>query len=182
MGHIKRRDDGGCHPPRPGHRIVASRPQPPPPSPPPPLIARMASSLKTFLACSLLTFVSVHATQRLHPRDTLTRAISAPTVTVKNGTYQGLYSTGYDQDFFLGMRYAQVRSSQSFPALPTDTRPCMTAGRALPTRPAPELNLERDTSRKGLPTLLRRLWLRRYRLRSLRGLPLPQRHPAVRHR
>lgn len=32
-----------------------------------------------------------------------------PTVTVKNGTYSGVYSPGYDQDFFLGMPYAQVR-------------------------------------------------------------------------
>jgi hypothetical protein len=35
-------------------------------------------------------------------------ASSTPTVTVKNGTYTGIYSPGYDQDFFLGMPYAQV--------------------------------------------------------------------------
>ncbi|KAH9903987.1 Alpha/Beta hydrolase protein [Xylariomycetidae sp. FL2044] len=33
---------------------------------------------------------------------------TTPTVTVKNGTYSGVYSTEYNQDFFLGMPYAQV--------------------------------------------------------------------------
>jgi Carboxylesterase type B len=32
---------------------------------------------------------------------------SAPTAAVRNGTYTGVYSAGYDQDFFLGMPYAQ---------------------------------------------------------------------------
>ncbi|KAF1837330.1 alpha/beta-hydrolase [Decorospora gaudefroyi] len=32
---------------------------------------------------------------------------SAPTAVVKNGTYMGTYSPEYDQDFFLGMPYAQ---------------------------------------------------------------------------
>jgi hypothetical protein len=32
-----------------------------------------------------------------------------PTVTVKNGTYSGLYSPYYHQDFFLGIPFAQVR-------------------------------------------------------------------------
>ncbi|KAF4964382.1 hypothetical protein FSARC_7681 [Fusarium sarcochroum] len=32
---------------------------------------------------------------------------SIPTVTVKNGTYAGVYSAQYDQDYFLGMRFAQ---------------------------------------------------------------------------
>lgn len=74
------------------------------------LVDRMASSVKTFLACSLLAFVSVHAAQRGHSRDTLVRqtASSPPVVTVKNGSIEGLYSPEYDQDFFLGMRYAQV--------------------------------------------------------------------------
>ncbi|RSL44922.1 hypothetical protein CEP54_014488 [Fusarium duplospermum] len=31
----------------------------------------------------------------------------SPTVSVKNGTYSGVYSPQYDQDFFLGMPYAQ---------------------------------------------------------------------------
>lgn len=74
------------------------------------LVVRMASSVKTFLACSLLAFASVQATkQRVHSRDTFTRAASSPVVTVKNGSYEGVYSPEYDQDFFLGMRYAQVR-------------------------------------------------------------------------
>jgi cholinesterase len=32
---------------------------------------------------------------------------SAPTVTVRNGTYTGVHSISYGQDFFLGMPYAQ---------------------------------------------------------------------------
>jgi carboxylesterase type B len=32
---------------------------------------------------------------------------SAPTATVRNGSLQGLYSAQYDQDFFLGIPYAQ---------------------------------------------------------------------------
>lgn len=77
-----------------------------------PLTSRMASSVKTFLACSLLAFVSVHAAQRSHPRDSSIRdaaaAAAAPVVTVKNGSYEGVYSPEYNQDFFLGMRYAEV--------------------------------------------------------------------------
>lgn len=30
-----------------------------------------------------------------------------PTVTVRNGTYSGLYSQEWDQDFFLGLPFAQ---------------------------------------------------------------------------
>ncbi|CAI6098743.1 unnamed protein product [Clonostachys chloroleuca] len=37
-----------------------------------------------------------------------TNSTSGPQVTVKNGTYAGVYSSQYDQDFFLGMPYAQV--------------------------------------------------------------------------
>jgi triacylglycerol lipase len=29
-----------------------------------------------------------------------------PTAQTKNGTYQGVYAPGYDQDFFLGIPYA----------------------------------------------------------------------------
>jgi acetylcholinesterase len=32
---------------------------------------------------------------------------SAPTATVQNGTYIGTYSAEYDQDYFLGIPYAQ---------------------------------------------------------------------------
>lgn len=69
----------------------------------------MASLVKTFAACSLLAFVSVNASRASPHRDPAARqtSVSSPTVTVKNGTYQGLYSPEYDQDFFLGMRYAQ---------------------------------------------------------------------------
>ena len=32
----------------------------------------------------------------------------APTVTVRNGTYEGVYSSTYKQDFFLGMPFAKA--------------------------------------------------------------------------
>lgn len=84
----------------------------------PPFVARMAPFFHMFLACSLLAFVSVRAsTQRTHPRDTAVIRASAPVVAVKNGSYEGVYSPEYDQDFFLGMRYAQVRAVLSLLAL-----------------------------------------------------------------
>lgn len=90
------------------HQASATSPHPTRPARS--FVDRMASAVKTFLACSLLTFASVHAAQRSHSRDTLVRqtASSPPVVTVKNGSIEGLYSPEYDQDFFLGMRYAQV--------------------------------------------------------------------------
>lgn len=63
----------------------------------------MASFVKTLAVCSLLAFATVHAVPAIRQTST-----ASPTATVKNGTYQGLYSPEYDQDFFLGMRYAQV--------------------------------------------------------------------------
>ncbi|OAA61265.1 Carboxylesterase, type B [Niveomyces insectorum RCEF 264] len=39
---------------------------------------------------------------------TAASASPAPTVAVKNGSYTGLFSPGYNQDFFLGMPYAQT--------------------------------------------------------------------------
>jgi carboxylesterase type B len=37
----------------------------------------------------------------------LPASVPAPTVTIKNGTYSGVYSPEYQQDFFLGMPFAQ---------------------------------------------------------------------------
>jgi hypothetical protein len=37
----------------------------------------------------------------------------APVVTVKNGSYVGVHNSYYNQDFFLGVPYAQVRLSFS---------------------------------------------------------------------
>ena len=36
------------------------------------------------------------------------RSDGRPMVTVRNGTYTGVHSPSYGQDFFLGMPYAQV--------------------------------------------------------------------------
>lgn len=57
---------------------------------------------------------------------TLTSAKShhvVPTAAVKNGTYAGVYSAKYDQDFFLGIPYAQVRLRMygKLDAIVTDT-------------------------------------------------------------
>jgi len=39
---------------------------------------------------------------------------SSPFVTLKNGSYAGLHSPQYDQDFFLGLPYAQASVSITF--------------------------------------------------------------------
>lgn len=99
------RNSGSSRSPKVSHQAAASPARPS-------LLVRMASSLKTFLACSLLAFVSVRASiQRTHSRDTAVIRAAAPVVAVKNGSYEGVYSPEYDQDFFLGMRYAQVCTS-----------------------------------------------------------------------
>ncbi|KKY36083.1 putative lipase 2 [Diaporthe ampelina] len=70
----------------------------------------MASLVKTLLAGSLFVFASVHAgvaTHRGSSRDSSLHARSGPVVTVKNGSYEGVHSSEYGQDFFLGMRYSQ---------------------------------------------------------------------------
>ncbi|KUI60386.1 Lipase 4 [Cytospora mali] len=67
----------------------------------------MASFLKPLLACALFRFAIVHAGHMSLYRDAELRPRSSPTVTVKNGSYEGVYSSEYDQDFFLGIRYAK---------------------------------------------------------------------------
>ncbi|KAG2521680.1 hypothetical protein BBO99_00005858 [Phytophthora kernoviae] len=59
----------------------------------------------------------------------LTTASDVPTVTVKNGSYYGVYQSTYDQDFFLGMPYAQppvgdlrLRNPQSLNATWTEAK------------------------------------------------------------
>lgn len=81
---------------------------------PPPaasVIVTMASLIKPFVACALFLFALVHAgvvTPGIHHSGLQLRPRSSPVVTVKNGSYEGIYSSAYDQDYFLGMRYAQV--------------------------------------------------------------------------
>lgn len=111
--------------PDPGRCCGALLPQPPagigPPLPPnnkkaasSTVVAKMASLAKTLLAGSLFAFASVHAGVASHrgsSEGSLLRARSNPVVTVKNGSYEGVHSSEYDQDFFLGMRYSQVRET-----------------------------------------------------------------------
>lgn len=59
---------------------------------------------KLVTACSLLGAASAGV---------LKKDASPPTVTLQNGTYSGVYNQEYDQDFFLGMRYAQVSEATS---------------------------------------------------------------------
>ncbi|KAI9159086.1 Lipase 4 [Paramyrothecium foliicola] len=61
----------------------------------------MAPPFYHLLVCSLWV-ASLGATAATH-----FRRDNEPTVSVQNGTYAGIYSPGYDQDFFLGMPYAQ---------------------------------------------------------------------------
>lgn len=62
-------------------------------------VAKMSS----FRALCWLTFSSA-AYAAVLPRNV---SSSAPSVTLKNGSYYGVYSSVYDQDFFLGMPFAQ---------------------------------------------------------------------------
>ncbi|KAJ5917924.1 hypothetical protein N7454_010299 [Penicillium verhagenii] len=50
-----------------------------------------------------ISFLAVWATAHAAP----TNSKSTPTVNVRNGTYVGTHSTQYNQDYFLGMPYAQ---------------------------------------------------------------------------
>lgn len=46
------------------------------------------------------------------------RAEDRPTVHVKNGSYQGIHNTAYNQDYFLGIPFAQPPTGQLRLALP----------------------------------------------------------------
>jgi hypothetical protein len=52
--------------------------------------------------------VTVTVTETQCPTSSPSSGASTPVATVKNGSYSGLYSSGYNQDFFLGIPYAQV--------------------------------------------------------------------------
>lgn len=74
----------------------------PPPLRRPLLSSKMASILKALLTLLAFAFLTVRAADG--------NASSSPTVTVQNGSYTGLYNANYDQDLFLGLRYAQPAS------------------------------------------------------------------------
>jgi carboxylesterase type B len=56
--------------------------------------------MKSSILAAVLAAIAVDAVPAI-------RRTSAPTVTVKNGTISGVYSSTYNQDFFLGVPYAQ---------------------------------------------------------------------------
>lgn len=85
----------------------------------------MASALR-ILGTLLLSSTAVSGAALL-PRDNSTG--SAPTVTLKNGSYYGVYSPNYNQDFFLGIPFAQpplgdlrLRQPQSINTTWSETR------------------------------------------------------------
>lgn len=134
----------------------------------------MASLVKTLLAGSLFVFASVHAgvaSHRSSPRDSVLRARANPIVTVKNGSYEGVHSAEYDQDFFLGMRYSQVWTTsmtRSYecccccvfsPPLTIIVRTSIASG-ALHPRTTPELDVEWYQACNRVPSVLRGLWRR----------------------
>ncbi|KAK8049004.1 Carboxylic ester hydrolase [Apiospora phragmitis] len=67
------------------------------------------------LRLSLLAAVGFSISPALSAPVTGDANSAAPTVTIKNGTYSGIHSESYDQDFFLGMPYSQkaVRFTQA---------------------------------------------------------------------
>jgi hypothetical protein len=72
-----------------------------------------------------------------------------PVVTVKNGSYVGLYNQQYNQDFFLSTPFVQVSVLSWYNRCqPADTD--RSATRAFQHSPAAEYNLERRTSIKSL--------------------------------
>lgn len=76
-----------------------------------PLFTVEMASLKSLLTCSLSLFGSVYGGSARREGQVSSTSCTGPLVTVKNGTYRGVHSAEYSQDFFLGMRYAQVCSS-----------------------------------------------------------------------
>ena len=74
-------------------------------------LALSPTMLPSFFA--ILSAASVAITSFVIPVTDSTLALTpdqtAPAVAVKNGSYRGFYSSSYNQDFFLGIPYAQVR-------------------------------------------------------------------------
>jgi hypothetical protein len=63
------------------------------------------ASLSGYLVAYLLYFASFCNASTAARRG---KSCKAPVATVKNGSYAGVHSAGYNQDFFLGMPYATV--------------------------------------------------------------------------
>jgi cholinesterase len=63
----------------------------------------LQSALLSSLASLAISFLATPALSAILPR----QSQDAPTAQVLNGTYSGLYSPEYNQDFFLGMPYSQ---------------------------------------------------------------------------
>ena len=64
----------------------------------------MALSLHKALSAVLFAFFSL---SEVAEGALLSRQSSSPSVTIKNGSYHGLHNPTYNQDFFLGMPFAQ---------------------------------------------------------------------------
>jgi hypothetical protein len=62
---------------------------------------------KMFEHFKISSFVTAAFALAIRVVDSQSSSSSAPTVTLKNGTYSGVYSPTYQQDFFLGIPFAQ---------------------------------------------------------------------------
>lgn len=63
--------------------------------------------LKNWIALSACASAALAAPYSTPPKQHDGHGYGEPTVTIKNGTLEGRYSPEYDQDFFLGVPYAQ---------------------------------------------------------------------------
>ena len=75
------------------------------------ILARYQQNMLSSL-CSLLLLASSGLASPTSPTPctSSTGTIATPVVTVKNGSFSGVYNPTYNQDFFLGIPYAQVGS------------------------------------------------------------------------
>lgn len=70
------------------------------------------ASLPACLVTYLLCFASFGLAESAARPQRRANSCKKPVATVKNGSYAGIYSADYDQDFFLGMPYATVSVSR----------------------------------------------------------------------
>jgi hypothetical protein len=84
-------------------------------------------------------------------------ASGTPVVTVKNGSYSGVYNPTYNQDFFLGIPYAQVGWLPQHLTL-VDSSPASGQRSSISCASVFKHILEHDKACHGLPAILCCLW------------------------
>lgn len=74
-----------------------------------PSILTLLWAASVAIASSVVTVtVTETETETQCPTSSATSIAAAPVATIKNGSYSGVHSSSYSQDFFLGIPYAQV--------------------------------------------------------------------------